>query len=238
MWEQLKRSFDYKIEESTAKYIINTTYVIVLGVIFSSILHLSLKQDSSGNEYFHIKLALSSETIFFSILLVFYFLFDWFSTNVFVEAISRVAETPQGHQPGGRNMNSRKMINHFFLLILVVVIIILGFTVIYSINKNITKYLLFGLYGIFIPFGDWKLAMKKILPLLKEGHELFYRLVFVYFRSMLAFSVAIITFFHLVRPGKLSGDFYTTIIILTIFILLMKLFRYGYLISLLSTERR
>jgi len=232
------RIFKYKIEGSTASYIINTTYVIILGLILRPILHPILRQPAAGKEFFCVKSTLSLETALFFTMLVFYFLFDWFSTNVFIQEISRFTRVNQESQSIDANSNNTRMINHLFLLLLIILTILLGLIIISSINEGALKYLLFGGYGILIPFGDWIFGIGRRLQIFKAKHILLYKTAFIYTRLMCAFVMSIIAFFHLViNPGKPPENIYVITILLTIFILIIKIGRYFFLVSFLTTER-
>ena len=232
MWSLLNGIIKYRIEERTARYIINTTYVIILGVIFKSALHISLNQDASGKEFFQMQLTLSSETAFFFFLLAFYFLFDWFSINMTAASISKVPQRVS-HTAGGASEGG---VNHISLLVLVIFIILLGFIVISAINQMPKKFLYFGLYGTFAPFWDLFPAMRKTLKLLKEAHRLIYYVVFVCTRTTLAFFVGIVALFQFIRGGQFQDQFYNVVIISCTVYFFIKLARYCFFVSLITTK--
>ena len=233
-WPPLNRVATFKVDERTASYIINTTYVIILGVIFKSMLHISLNHGASGKEFFQMQLTLSTENALFFLLLTVYFLFDWFSINVTTEAISTVRQgvsSTAGDAPEGG-------INHFSLLAIVIFAILLGFITISSINQMPKKFFYFGLYGVIAPFWDLFPAMGRFLRELRDAHRFIYYTVFVYTRTTLAFVVGIVALFQLIRGGQFEDQLYIVVIICCFVYFAIKLLRYFFFVSLVTTRGR
>jgi len=129
------RLFSYTVDESKALYLLNTMYVVFLGVFFRSCFSQHIEADA-GNAV-RVDFLLNRANLWPVILMAAYFFLDWITANITVAM--------------------RGSVNHLILWALILLIVYLGSLMVFSFDqaKHTTYlYLLFALYAAVVPWWD------------------------------------------------------------------------------------
>jgi len=206
----------HKIPYKIVSTITSTIYGILLGLMFKSFFIISQVPNQADPRNVLVVIPLKSENILFALLVSIYFIFDWFSTIV------------TSHKLSERSQNEELYIEHWIPIILIIFILGLASSVLFSLQSDNIKYIIFGFYAIIVPGWDYFMySVGRSQAKVNYGQNEKY-FIFCYMpRQLLG---CLILFFSFIKKIFNLQNSNSMIELMIIIYVILKIFRYGFFI--------